>query len=173
MIVISARDVRMKKISLAFSALLAPMLLGAQPVRRPPVDIVPARQLSLMVGTSSDTWSGAWGLTIGPTFRVRVAEGFAVGAIAEAEFAGGAKNMMLLGGAFITPNRRVTVFAAPGLQITSRGSSAVKERDVAFRAGVQYSLHASRYLRLLPTIALEYGDRRTNLISGLSVGLPF
>ena len=163
----------MKSMSIAFSVLLAPMLLGAQTARRPQAELTPARQLSVMVGTSSDTWSGAWGLTVGPTFRVRVREGFAVGAIAEAEFAGGAKNMMLLAGAFITPNRRVTVFAAPGLQITSRESSAVQERDVAFRAGVQYSLHASRYLRLLPTIALEYGDRRTNLISGLSVGLPF
>ena len=163
----------MKSTALLCSALLAPVLLGAQSARRPAVDLVPARQLSLMVGTSSDTWSGAWGLTIGPTFRVRVAEGVSVGAIAEAEFAGGAKNMMLLGGVFITPNRRVTVFAAPGLQITTRGSSEVQERDVAFRAGVQYSLHASRYLRLLPTIALEYGDRRTSLISGLSVGLPF
>jgi hypothetical protein len=164
---------RMKSISLAFSVLLAPMLLGAQAARGPQIDLTPARQLSLMVGTTSDTWSGAWGLTIGPTFRVRVSDGFAVGPIAEAEFTGGAKNLLLLAGAFITPNRRITVFAAPGLSIMSKGSSSVQERDVAFRMGVQYTLHTARHLRLLPTIGLEYGDRRTNLISGLSIGLPF
>lgn len=153
--------------------LLIASTLGAQQTPRQSGRDYSPRQLSFLVGTASDTWSLDWGLTVGPTFRARVNDRFAIGPIAEATFYGGVKTLVLLTGVFIVPNPRLTVVAAPGIEVVRGRGVEDRGHDIAFRVGLEYSLRGPGRLRLLPTVALEYGDRVTRLISGVSLGLPF